>query len=157
MSQTIEIFKYEDGQLAYYMEHRHVIAEKVLKALCWLKNGLAVQGWKDLLSPEERVEYVMNEFHLITIGDTLVAFTVLQPWFMGGQVIAEEFIAPLSDTPAPIEDVVDALTAAGSAAGCTMLSLGTRANPRQKGLVHLLEKTGARLSTMELVKEIPRE
>lgn len=155
MSQTIEIFKYEDGQLAYYMEHRHLVAEKVYQALCWLRQGLTTQGWKELHAPSDRVEYVLDEFHLIMVGDTLVAFSILAPWFMQGQVIAEEFIAPLTENPAPIADVVDALMAAGKAAGCVMLSLGTRANPRQKGLAHLLEKTGARLSTMELVKEIP--
>lgn len=156
-TETIQIFRYDNGELAYYMEHRHLVAELVHTALLWLRNGLEQQGWQNLLEPYQRIEHVLDEFHLILVGETLVAFSVLEPWFMQGQVIAEEFIAPLTDNPAPIADVVDALTAAGKAAGCTMLTLGTRANTRQRGLAHLFEQTGARLSTMELVKEIPRE
>ena len=153
MSQ-VKILKYSDGELAYYMEHRQILEQKILTALTWLGNGLAEQGWKNVRDPSELVQFVIDEHYLMLVGDTLIAFTLAEPWFMSGLVISEEFIAPLTDTPAPIAQVVEALEAAGRSSGCVMLSLGTRANPRQQGLARLFRSTGASLSTIELVKEI---
>lgn len=155
MSRVIEILKYEDQQLAYYMEQRQTVEEWVLKALIWLERNASAQGYKDLVSPSELVEYVLDEFYMVKVGNTLVAFSVAEPWFMRGQVICEEFIVPLTDDPAPLADVVKALEAAGRSCGCKVATFGTRANPKHKGLAKLLEDTGARISTIELIKEIP--
>lgn len=155
MSQEIKILKYEDGQLAYYMEHRHLVEEKVLQALTWLAEHAAVQGYKDIIEPSELVEYVLDEFYLVKVSDTLVAFSLAEPWFMRGRVVCEEFIVPLTDAPSPIADVVKALEAVGRSCGCTTLTLGTRANPKHRGLARMFEREGARISTIELIKEIP--
>lgn len=150
----IQTLRYKDGELAYYMDHRQDLREKILKCLEWLDSGLAEQGWKNIKSPASLVDTVLDEFTILEVGNTLVAFTVGQPWFIDGTVIAEEFIAPFANPPAPISEVVRALELVGESAGCVMLSLGTRANPRQQGLARLFEQTGAKLSTIELVKEI---
>lgn len=154
MSQ-VKLLEYRDGKLAYYMEHRQILENKILIALEWLAGGLVAQGWRNVKPPSELVEFVLDEFYLMTVGDTLVAFTVDTPWFMNGPIVDEEFIAPVSDNPAPIKLVVEALEAVCSATGSSMLSLGTRANPRQKGLARMFEQAGCKLATMGLVKEIP--
>lgn len=152
----IKLLDYKNDELAHYMEHRQVIAEKIIKALTWLAERSAAQGYTNLKSPSELVDYVLDNFYLLTVDATLVAFSVAEPWFMSGQVICEEFIAPLTDEPAPLEDIVRALEAAGRSCGATILTVGTRANPHHKGLAHVYEKLGARISAIELIKEIPK-
>lgn len=151
----IKLFTYKNNELAYYMEHRHVIAEKVRRALVWLYESMTAQGYINVNDPSSQVDYVLDNFYLIAMEGTLVAFSVNEPWFMQGQVICEEFIVPLTDTPAPLEDVVRALEAAGRSCGANTLVVGTRANPHHKGLARVYEKLGARISTIELIKEIP--
>lgn len=153
-SPDFELLRYADGQLAYYMEHRNIVEEKVTVALHWLADGLRAQGW-DVKDPDSLVQLVMDEFYLMTVDDTLVAFSLAELWFMQGQIIDEEFIAPVGESPAPIKLVVEALSAAGAAAGCVMLSLGTRANPRQESLARLFERAGCKRATTGFVKEIP--
>lgn len=154
-SQAVKVLHYTDGELAYYMEHEQSLRENILVALTWLSEGLAEQGWRGVKEPADLVQHVLDEQQLMFVGNTLVSFSIVEPWFMQGQMVAEEFMAPIADPPAPIELVVEALRAVGRAAGCTDLSIGTRANPRQKGLARLLEQTGCRLSTIELIQEIP--
>jgi hypothetical protein len=153
----VKVIRYVDGQLAHYMEYEHIVSADVLKALRWLHSGLTEQGWRDLREPEELVITVLTETQLLYVADTLVSFTFTEPWFMTTLTISEEFISPIGPHPASIEQVVEAMEKLGRANSCTMLSLGTRANPRQRGLACLFEKTGARLSTIELVKDITHE
>jgi hypothetical protein len=155
MLQETKLLRYQHGVLAYYVEQTAIVKAQVLLALSWLAEGLAEQGWKGVKQPSELVDHVLADMELMMVGDTLVAFTIVEPWFMQGQMVAEEFVAPLTRNPAPIELVVEALQAVGAATGCTHLSIGTRANPRQKGLARLIEQSGCQLSSIELVKEIP--
>lgn len=154
-SPDVELLRYVDGQLAYYMDHRETVREKVLTALYWLRGGLTMQGWQNLKEPLDYVDYVIDNFYLMTVKDTLVAFSHAELWFMQGQIIDEEFIAPVGENPATIKLVVEALVAAGAASGCSLLSVGTRANPRQKGLARMLESEGCTPATTGFVKEIP--
>lgn len=154
-SSPVEMLRYADGQLAYYMEQKQTVREQVLKALQWLDTGLAAQGWKNVKSPESLVDLVIDEFYLLTVGGSLVAFSLAEIWFMQGLVVEEEFVAPITDNPAPIKLVVEALEAAGAAANCTLVSLGTRANPRQDGLARIFEHAGCKRATTGFVKEIP--
>lgn len=156
MSQTVEVLEYnvDTGELAYYLERRTIVAAEVFKALCWLYLGLQEQGWKNIRAPESLVDHVIDEFSLVLVKDTLIAFSVTQPWFTTDRVLSEEFIAPVAADYATMEEAVACLSLIGSRSGCGMLSLGTRANPRQQGLARLFQQTGAKLSTIELIKDL---
>lgn len=149
-----ELIRYENGQLAYYMEQRTVVEQKVATALHWLDLGLRSQGWKTK-DPDSLIQHVIDEFYLMEVEGTLVAFSLAELWFMHGQVLDEEFFAPINSNPATIKLVVEALTVAAATAGCVLLSIGTRANPRQEGLARLLEQAGCKRATTGFVKEIP--
>jgi hypothetical protein len=159
MSQTVEVLEYDvtSGELAYYLERRTIVAAEVLKALSWLYLGLQEQGWKNIRPPASLVDHVIDEFCLVLVRDTLIAYSVTQPWFTDTNVLSEEFIAPVGIDAATMQEAVACLTLIGSRSGCGMLSLGTRANPRQQGLARLFQQTGAKLSTIELIKDIPHE
>jgi hypothetical protein len=156
-AECVEVLEYDvaSDELAYYLERRTIVAHKVLSALSWLYLGLQEQGWQHVRPAKELVDVVIDEFTLVLVKGTLVAFTIGRPWFTDVDVVCEEFIAPITDSPATMKQVVAALELVGKRSGCSMLSLGTRANPRQQGLARLFQQTGARLSTVELVKEIP--
>lgn len=156
---NVEVLEYlpASNELAYYLERRTVVAPRVLTALTWLYQGLQEQGWKHVLPADELVDHVLDEFFLILVRDTLIACTVSRPWFLGANVVSEEFVAPTGPDPASMSEVTAALELVGNRSGCKMLSLGTRANPRQQGLARLFQQTGARLSTIELIKEISNE
>lgn len=153
---TVEVLEYfpSSNELAYYLERRTDVGRKVLAALSWLYLGLQEQGWQHVRPAKELVDHVLDEFCLVLVRDTLIAFTVSRPWFLGANLVSEEFIAPVGSEPACMTEVVNALELIGARSGCKMLSLGTRANPRQQGLARLFQQAGARISTIELVKEI---
>ena len=153
---VINLLKYYDGKLAYYMERQDVVEAMILKALQWLSEGLTTQGWVGVKNPADLVAHVLEDMELLVVDEkTLVAYSIVGPWFMQGTMVAEDFMAPVADTPAPIDLVVEALRAVGAANGCAHLSIGTRANPRQQGLARLIEQSGCRLSTIELIQDIP--
>lgn len=149
----VEMLRWDNGQLAHYLDERNTAARLVRIALQWLHDGLIEQGWTGVKNPDELVEFVLDEFFLLLVGETLVAFSINECWFLTGKVINEEFVAPIGQ-PAHISDVTAALEHIGQLAGCSRLMLGTRANPRQEALARLFQQTGAKLSTIELTKEI---
>lgn len=151
---SIDVLQWEDGQLASYLVQRTVVAEKVRPALAWLYNELLDQGWSGVTHPMDLVEFVMDEFILCLVDDTLIAVTVGTPWFLNDPVVTEEFVAPVGDSPATLDAVVQAIEAIGKASGCTRMMLGTRANSRQRGLARLFERVGMTQSSIELTKEI---
>ena len=156
MSELTRVFSFnpDTDLLAYYLEPRHLVVQKVLPALHWLHMGLVKQHWSNVADPATLVDHVIDEFDLCLVRDTLICYSVNQPWFTTDLWISEEFVAPVGGNRASMEEVVQAFTKIGRSLGCVTLSIGTRANPRQKGLAHLLEKTGARISTIELIKDI---
>lgn len=145
----------DEGQLAYYMDSEQSASDKILHCLCWLYEQLRGSGWRSVRDPAGLVQHCKDEYSFLQVGNSLVAVDVVEPWFLNERVLAEEFNAPWTgNTGADVAEIVSALTVFAKAADCTMVSLGTRANTRQRGLAHLFEKTGARLSTIELVKEL---
>jgi len=152
----VKIYYVEQGRLAYYMDSETSASDKILHCLTWLYKQLRDSGWRNVRDPAGLVKHCLEEYSFLQVGNSLVAVDVVAPWFIDEQVLAEEFNAPWQgDTGASVDEIVSALEVFAEAAGCTMISLGTRANTRQRGLAHLFEKTGARLSTIELVKELP--
>lgn len=151
----VTILEYDGKRLAPYEEQRNVVRQAVLKALQWLYSGLQEQGWSGVKKPEELVDHVIDEYDLLLVGETLVAYSVGEVWFLQGLVISEEFVAPIGEHPADLKLVVEALTKIGSLLGCSRLSLGTRANPRQEALARLFRQSGLSVSTIELTREIP--
>lgn len=154
----VKIYYVVDGQLAHYMDSETSASDKILHCLSWLHQQLRASGWRNVRDPAGLVQHCKDEFMFLQVGNSLVAVGVVEPWFLTERVLAEEFNAPWQgNTGASVDEIVSALEVFAKAAECTMVSLGTRANTRQRGLAHLFEKTGARLSTIELVKEIPYE
>ncbi|WYW03421.1 hypothetical protein Konnatiik_00031 [Pseudomonas phage vB_PpuP-Konnatiik] len=155
----VNVYRYSGGQLAYYLERKDIVDNEVLAALWWLKQGLEDQDWKHVKIPDQAlVDEVLGECGILFAGNAIVAFTVAEPWFLVDQLtISEEFIAPRWNGSVDLAEVMAGLEAVGRKHNCHLVSVGTRANLKQLGLAGLFEKTGARLSTIELVKEIPYE
>lgn len=154
----VKVYYVKDGVLAHYMDSETSVSDKILHCLTWLYAQLKASGWRNVRDPAGLVQHCKDEFLFLEVGNSLVAVDVIEPWFLNERVLAEEFNAPWTgNTGASVAEIVSALEVFAKAAECTMVSLGTRANTRQRGLAHLFESTGARLSTIELVKEIPYE
>lgn len=152
---AVKIYYVQDGQLAYYMDSETSVRAKIHHCLMWLRRQLVDSGWRNVHDPTTLEDHCLEEYEFLEVGPTLVAVDVVEPWFLNERVLAEEFNAPwIGAVGADVTEIVSALTVFAKAAECTMVSLGTRANTRQRGLAHLFEKTGARLSTIELVKEL---
>ncbi|MNP00456.1 hypothetical protein D3C76_922470 [compost metagenome] len=152
----VKVYVVENGQLAHYMDSEDNVRHRVLCALNWLHKNMQASGWRNLRSPEELLQHCMDEFMFLHVENSYVAVSTVEPWFVDEIVLAEEFNAPYEgETGADVEEISAALGVMAKAAGCTMYSLGTRANLKQRGLARLFEKTGARISTIELVKELP--
>lgn len=154
MSQ-IELLRYSSEQLAYYMEQRQTLEEHIRTALRWLAEGLAEQGWQNVKDPDSLVQHVIDEFYLLMVDDTLVAFSVAEPWFMSCRVLEEELMAPVGRFPAQMPTIVKALEACAKVSDCGLISVGTRANRHHKALARFFTDAGCKLATMGLVKEIP--
>jgi hypothetical protein len=153
---AVKIYLIENGQLAHYMDSEASVRKDVLAALRWLHKQMTESGWRNVNPPETLVDHCMQEYMFLYVGNSIIAVDVVEPWFVAETVLAEEFNAPFAgDTGADVSEITTAMAIMAAAAGCTMYSLGTRANTRQRGLARLFEKTGARLSTIELVKELP--
>lgn len=152
---AVKIYYVKDGQLAYYMDSEATVRSQINHCLDWLHKQLSDSGWRNIRDPSTLIDHCLDEYDFILVGPSLVAVDVVEPWFVNERVLAEEFNAPfVGDVGADVDEIVYALTVFAKAAECTMISLGTRANTRQRGLARLFEKTGARLSTIELVKEL---
>lgn len=146
-----------DGNVGHYMDSETSVRQQVVSCLSWLRQQLTDTGWGKLVDMDTAVDYVLSEFFLLRVQDSLIALSAVSPWFSTDVVLAEEFNAPFGDNPASVAEVVLAMEAMAKLSGCTKISLGTRANTRQRGLARLFEKEGARLSTIEFVKDIPYE
>ena len=146
------IFDWADNQLASLQEEEHSLRPRVVAALAWLKDQYASQGWDHVVEPEDAADLVMASTLLMTIRDSLVAFTIDTPWFLTKPVVSEVFIAGHVE----LEEVAAALSAVGKLSGAVRVEFGTRAasGGRHLALARKYQRLGFAVSTLELTKEI---
>lgn len=141
-----------DGELTHLQEDRGVIREQIKSALQWLKDQYAVQGWQHVAEPEDIVESVMEDVHLVRVGKAWIGFDIVTPWFMTKPVVSEEFVSGEIE----LATVVAVLEAVGREFGIDRLAVGTRAaaGGNHLGLARLYQRQGLAVSALELTKEI---
>ncbi|WYW04338.1 hypothetical protein Kurepalu1_00036 [Pseudomonas phage vB_PpuP-Kurepalu-1] len=129
------------------------IESDLLNAMSFLRDGMVQQGYR-MYDAEHGARFAVDELMLAITPTSVIGFNVAETWFSPEKIIGEEFIGPRIGCVVDMADAVACLSAIAKRAGCPRVCLGTRSNSRHVALARLLERTGCRISTIELTKEI---
>lgn len=151
MTSEVRYLRWDGKQLDHLKESKPFMRYVVLSALTCVAEAMREAGWDDVVSPTEVVDYALEEVFLLQTPSGWIGFGVDQPWFLSDKVLFEEFITP----GVPLDEVLDALTAAAKRFRVGRITLGTRAlGSRQAAAQRRYEQLGCQVSTVEITKRI---
>ena len=145
-------YAYWDGKQFTVREDDDYIPD-LHHALSFLHNGMTEQGY-NVYSVTEVIRNAVPEMMLAVTPTAVIGFNIESPWFSPDSFLGECFIGPRIGCVVDMADAVECLSAIARQAGCTHVCLGTRSNHRHAALDRLLERTGCRVSTIELIREV---
>lgn len=152
------ILQYTDSGILY-QDHNAVpmdFEKSIRYCLEYLQSGLIKNGPTPVTVDEAFVEVVNADIYFL-IGHSFIAgFDVGYPWQYKDKFLCEEFFGPRSQGyPVDMQEFTDAAETLARFLECRWLEFGTRASTKPLALGRLAERSGCRVASVTLQKEIP--